>query len=270
MNRAVIARELLMVAKSLMASAGPLTLLEELKSHIKDLDDDHYLSLLSQGWGHTPGADYIFGSAGSEITSTIIGFNVGNYTKEQVIKTVKQNIDKAIADNQPFKGMQGGQMETHKLWMKLMKDWKKRGYKSAKLPWDNATERHFQQWLDRSVHDDEREEVEQGIRQLVEDDPSLMDGAGHSWPELRDMVRRARIARRRKADSGDVPVYFNIGGFFKGTGWGSTITAEQSKVAEALLDSTVTDLYSEFGRLVRLRLRRKFGKREEDAGLALK
>lgn len=61
---------------------------------------------------------------------------------------------------------------------------------AGKKLWDEYTEKHFQRWLDHTIHDDEREEVESGIRQVVEDDPSLMEGSGHSWSELRDMARR--------------------------------------------------------------------------------
>ena len=58
--------------------------------------------------------------------------------------------------------------------------------------WDAFTERHFQQWLDHTIHDDEREEVENGIRKLVEDDPDLMSGSGHGWAELRNMAEKQR------------------------------------------------------------------------------
>jgi len=56
--------------------------------------------------------------------------------------------------------------------------------------WDDYTERHFQRWLDHTVLDDDRDEVEKSIRDLVEEDPDLMLGAGHSWPDLRRMAER--------------------------------------------------------------------------------
>jgi hypothetical protein len=64
--------------------------------------------------------------------------------------------------------------------------------KAGKKLWDDYTEKHFQRWLDHTIHDDEREEVESGIRELVESDPDLMSGSGHSWSELRDMARKNR------------------------------------------------------------------------------
>ncbi len=50
---------------------------------------------------------------------------------------------------------------------------------------DYFTEAHFQSWLD-TQWDDEREEIEEGIRQLVFDDPDLT--STHSWPEMRRML----------------------------------------------------------------------------------
>jgi hypothetical protein len=46
-------------------------------------------------------------------------------------------------------------------------------------------ERHFRAWLERYVHEDDREEVERKILQLLNDDPDL---GGHGWPELRQMA----------------------------------------------------------------------------------
>lgn len=112
------------------AAAGPLTLLEQLERNIRKLADEDYLEVLSAGWGHTPGADYIFGREGSEIAQAIVGYNVGNYDQDQVIRVVKRNIRKALKDNEPFRGLRGEQRETHKLWMKLMRQWKRRGYAS--------------------------------------------------------------------------------------------------------------------------------------------
>ena len=50
---------------------------------------------------------------------------------------------------------------------------------------DDFIERHFQAWIERSVHEDAREEVERKIRGLLDDDPGL---GGHGWPELREMA----------------------------------------------------------------------------------
>lgn len=49
---------------------------------------------------------------------------------------------------------------------------------------DEFIERHFQAWLERHVHEDDREEVARKIRKLVDDDPGL---GGHGWPQLREM-----------------------------------------------------------------------------------
>ena len=50
---------------------------------------------------------------------------------------------------------------------------------------DEFMERHFQAWLERFIHEDERAEVERRIRRLLADDPGL---GGHGWPELRNMA----------------------------------------------------------------------------------
>lgn len=50
---------------------------------------------------------------------------------------------------------------------------------------DEFVERHFQTWLERFVHEDDREEVSAKIRTLLADDPGL---GGHGWPELREMA----------------------------------------------------------------------------------
>jgi hypothetical protein len=121
-----IARELVKIAKELVGAAGPLTLLEELKSNIHKLDDDKFLKMTSHGWGYTPGVDYIYGMAGNDIAHAIVGYSVGNYDKEQIQRTVKENIDRAIEDNQPFKGLRGEQQETRNLWFELMKGKKKK------------------------------------------------------------------------------------------------------------------------------------------------
>ena len=53
---------------------------------------------------------------------------------------------------------------------------------------DEFTERHFQQWLDSTVYDDERSQVEQSIRVLVSEYPDLLERL--SWPEMRDLTER--------------------------------------------------------------------------------
>ena len=120
-----VAKELVKLARELVGAAGPLTLLEELKGNIHKLDDDKFLEMTSHGWGHTPGVDYIYGTAGNDIAHAIVGYSVGNVTKERLIATVKKNIGQAIEDNQAFKGLSGEQQETRKLWFKLMKQGKK-------------------------------------------------------------------------------------------------------------------------------------------------
>jgi hypothetical protein len=50
---------------------------------------------------------------------------------------------------------------------------------------DEFVERHFQAWLDRYVHEDDREHVAEKIRGLLSDDPDL---GCKGWPELREMA----------------------------------------------------------------------------------
>jgi hypothetical protein len=52
---------------------------------------------------------------------------------------------------------------------------------------DEFTERHFQAWLDRFVHEDDREEVESKIRSFCAGETPEYWG-NKSWPELRDMA----------------------------------------------------------------------------------
>jgi hypothetical protein len=52
---------------------------------------------------------------------------------------------------------------------------------------DDFIERHFQAWLERSVHEDDREEVESKIRQYCSGETPEYWG-NKSWPELRDMA----------------------------------------------------------------------------------
>lgn len=51
---------------------------------------------------------------------------------------------------------------------------------------DRETAEHFYAWLERSVHECEQHEVEQGIHNLLRDDPELL--SDHSWPELRQLA----------------------------------------------------------------------------------
>lgn len=50
---------------------------------------------------------------------------------------------------------------------------------------DEFVEKHFQAWLERYIHEDDRPEVERKIRGLLDDDPGL---GGKGWPELREMA----------------------------------------------------------------------------------
>ena len=50
---------------------------------------------------------------------------------------------------------------------------------------DEFMERHFQAWLERFVHEDDREEVDSKIRQLLADQPDL---GSRGWPDLRMMA----------------------------------------------------------------------------------
>lgn len=110
-------------ARKILAAAGPLTLLEQVRDDLRrgKLQDDHYLYLVGYGWGHTPGVDYIFGDAGSEIAHALIGFAMKHKSKEEVLRIVEQNIVQALRDNEAFRGLRGEQRETHEIWMNLMK-----------------------------------------------------------------------------------------------------------------------------------------------------
>lgn len=55
-----------------------------------------------------------------------------------------------------------------------------------KMKWDKFIEKHFQEWLYRTVHADERRKVYDSIFKLVEHDPSLLSHC--SWPEMRRMA----------------------------------------------------------------------------------
>ena len=121
---ASVVRELLAVAKELTASAGPYTLLEQIRDDLRNrmLYDDRNLRIVGFGIGHTKGADYIFGDAGAKIVNALIGFEAGHELKIDVWDTVRENIDQALKDNKPFKGLRAEQAETHDLWKKMMKN----------------------------------------------------------------------------------------------------------------------------------------------------
>jgi hypothetical protein len=54
------------------------------------------------------------------------------------------------------------------------------------MEWDSFVERHFQEWLDRTIPDDDRENVDRAIRDLVCANPDLLDRC--SWPEMRRLT----------------------------------------------------------------------------------
>lgn len=51
---------------------------------------------------------------------------------------------------------------------------------------DEFTMKHFAEWLDRAIAEDEREQVEQNILLLLTEYPELLET--HSWPEMRKMA----------------------------------------------------------------------------------
>jgi ferritin len=111
-----------MAASSRVAAAGPLTLLMELQTYLNQgrLDDEKWLKTVGYGWGHTPGVDYIFGDAGTDIAYALIGFASGHKSQEETLRVVRQNIHQAIRENEPFRGMTGESPRTHELWMQMM------------------------------------------------------------------------------------------------------------------------------------------------------
>ena len=84
------------------------------------LEDENYLKLVGHGFGHTTGADYIYGRAGEDIVYALIGYEAGHKTKEETLAIIERNINQALRDNEPFRGLRGEQPETHDLWMSLM------------------------------------------------------------------------------------------------------------------------------------------------------
>lgn len=107
-----------------VAAAGPYTLLLQLQDDVRRgrLNDEHYLKNVGFGWGHTRGADYVFGDAGREIAYGLIGYASGRKSQEEVLDIIKHNLPQALIDNKAFEGLRGEQIETHNLWMQMMKD----------------------------------------------------------------------------------------------------------------------------------------------------
>jgi hypothetical protein len=63
-------------------------------------------------------------------------------------------------------------------------------------PMDRETAEHFYAWLEKTVPIQDQHEVEQGIHDLLRDDPELLEG--RSWPELRSLAEgKARGNPRR-------------------------------------------------------------------------
>lgn len=52
---------------------------------------------------------------------------------------------------------------------------------------DEFVERHFQAWLERHIHEDDRPEVENKIRKFCASETPEYWG-NKSWPELREMA----------------------------------------------------------------------------------
>jgi len=123
-----------------IAAAGPYTLLEQLNDSLRkgELLDEAYLKLVGHGWGHTQGVDYIYGRAGGDIASVLIGFEAGRKTMDETIATVRRNITQALRDNEPFRGLRGEEGATHALWMNLMDKGRAAGNKQAGLMMSGA------------------------------------------------------------------------------------------------------------------------------------
>jgi hypothetical protein len=56
---------------------------------------------------------------------------------------------------------------------------------------DRDTAEHFYAWLERTVAEDERHEVEQAIHELLSQHPDLVQ-TYYSWPEIRRMAEQLR------------------------------------------------------------------------------
>ena len=103
------------------AAAGPLTLLEQLRDALtgNKLNEEE-LRMYGHGFGHTPGADFIFGEAGEEIVWALLGYAANRKSYDDTMKAIRKHIDQALKDNAPFKGLRGEQKETRDLWSRLM------------------------------------------------------------------------------------------------------------------------------------------------------
>jgi hypothetical protein len=77
-----------------------------------------------------------------------------------------------------------------------------------------------------------------------------------------------RVVRSLRADSGDVPVYFNIGDFFKSDS-GGKISASQGDKAEAILGKAENDVWKELEKAVKQGLK-KYESELMKIGLVLK
>jgi hypothetical protein len=54
---------------------------------------------------------------------------------------------------------------------------------------DNFCEKHFKEWIDYTIHVDDKKSVEISIRKLLKDHPDLIE-KNYSWPEMRRMAER--------------------------------------------------------------------------------
>lgn len=123
------------------ASAGPHTLLTQIAEDLQagKLEDDSYLKLVGHGMGHTQGADLTVGTPASDIMFALIGYEAGHTSKEETLKVIKNNIEQALADNDPFKGMTAQDPGIYELWMKEM-DARNKGSQTAAKKADMSPE----------------------------------------------------------------------------------------------------------------------------------
>ena len=54
---------------------------------------------------------------------------------------------------------------------------------------DDFTEKHLKNWIDKTVHRNERDKVESSIREVLKDHPDLLE-KNYSWPEMRMLTER--------------------------------------------------------------------------------
>lgn len=109
-------------SKKVQAAAGPYTLLTQIKEKLDagQLGDEKTLRLLGHGMGHTKGADYTLGGPAQDIMFALIGYEAGHTTKDEALKVVKDNIDQALLDNAPLKGMNAEDPKLHEVWVAEM------------------------------------------------------------------------------------------------------------------------------------------------------